>query len=180
MLHGFSNINISWFPPTTSALSLVFCFFLNIIFKVVLSRAFELQPVRNAYFSTRNSHEMLISDAQLQTVACHEILTAPFKLKAVSQIIEVHSYSCNCCNLCFPMHKQGKRPPVATTTCKCVFLLHADNQKGFRNNFPKRPEPRFIYLIHTTNSFNAIHKFFYCKFLCICVFVHLSLLSFVT
>ena len=96
-------------------------FFLNIIFKVGLSRAFELQPVRNAYFSMRNSHEMLISDAQLQTVACHEILTAPFKLKAVSQIIEVHSYSCNCCNLCLPMHKQGKRPRVATTTCKCVF-----------------------------------------------------------
>ena len=129
-------------------------------------KTFKLQPVRNAYFSMRNSHEMLISDAQLQTVACHEILTAPFKLKAVSQIIEVHSYSCNCCNLCFPMHKQGKRPRVATTTCKCVFLLHSDNQKGFRNNFPKRGEPRFIYLIHTTNSFNAN----FCEFVYWCIY----------
>ena len=123
MLHGFSNINISWFPPTTSVFSLVFCFLkYNIQSCFVKDFTKQLQPVRNAYFSMRNSHEMLISDAQLQTVACHEILTAPFKLKAVSQIIEVHSYSCNCCNLCFPMHKQGERPRVATTTCKCVFV----------------------------------------------------------
>ena len=136
-------------------------FFFNIIFKVVLSRAFELQPVRNAYFSMRNSHEMLISDAQLQTVACHEILTAPFKLKAVSQIIEVHSYSCNCCNLCFPMHKQGKRPRVATTTCKCVFCYTQTTKRGSGTTFLKGLS-QDSYIIHTTNSFNAIHKFFYC------------------
>ena len=156
MLHGFSNINISWFPPTTSVFSLFFKYNIQSWFV----KGFWVAAGSKCLFF----NEKFSWNAHFWCTIANRCL--PWNINGAVQIesgfINHRSafiYSCNCCNLCFPMHKQGKRPRVATTTCKCVFCYTQTTKMGSWTTFLKGPS-QDSYIIHTTNSFSGFHKFF--------------------